>query len=85
MKIEFYAVGGKNFILFSKNCHFYLRLSVHFLKSIFVCNSFLYLFVSNTDSVRIAQQVQVDEIPLPDTPEMPLFCKYYAQYFHFEM
>lgn len=25
------------------------------------------------ESVRIAQQVQVDEIPLPDTPEMPLF------------
>lgn len=28
------------------------------------------------ESVRIAQQVQVDEIPLPDTPEMPMFCKY---------
>lgn len=26
--------------------------------------------------MRIAQQVQVDEIPLPDAPEIPMFCKY---------
>ncbi|CAL1263442.1 unnamed protein product [Larinioides sclopetarius] len=31
------------------------------------------ILVKYFESVRIAQQVQVDEIPLPDTPEMPEF------------
>ncbi|XP_054706105.1 WW domain-binding protein 11-like [Uloborus diversus] len=31
------------------------------------------ILVKYFESVRIAQQVQVDEIPLPDTPEIPLF------------
>ncbi|GBM40393.1 WW domain-binding protein 11 [Araneus ventricosus] len=31
------------------------------------------ILVKYYESVRIAQQVQVDEIPLPDTPEMPEF------------
>lgn len=31
------------------------------------------ILVKYYESVRIAQQVQVDEIPLPDTPEIPMF------------
>ncbi|KAG8175375.1 hypothetical protein JTE90_021481 [Oedothorax gibbosus] len=31
------------------------------------------ILVKYFDSVRIAQQVQVDEIPLPDAPEIPVF------------